>query len=101
MAEWPQQPRLIAGLVIEVEVEVAFPVQGQGQGGGPLRVFREELHSSTTYAHAHATHRAMNEPRAVLAHTDHDTAHSPKRKKVRRQKYAPKACMSIPMRVPQ
>jgi hypothetical protein len=42
----------------------------------------------------------MNEPPAVLAHTDHDTAPSPQRKKVRRQKYAPKACMSIPM-VPQ
>jgi hypothetical protein len=39
----------------------------------------------------------MNEPPAVLAHTDHDTAPSPQRKKVRRQKYAPKACMSIPM----
>jgi hypothetical protein len=66
-------------------------------------VFREErtfIPPPPTYAHAHATQRAMNEPPAVLAHTDHDTAPSPQRKKVRRQKYAPKACMSIPM-VPQ
>jgi hypothetical protein len=82
-----------------VVAEVAF------QGGG--RRAAVDCACSETFipppptpADAHATQRAMNEPRAVLAHTDHDTAHSPQRKKVRRQKYAPKACMRIPI-VPQ
>jgi hypothetical protein len=86
--------RLAVAVVMVVVVVVVVVVRSRSAGCRLHRVFRaasDRPHSST---HAHAPHRAMNELRAVLGHTDDDTAPSPKRKKVRRQKYAPKACMS-------
>ena len=84
----------LAAAAVEVVAVVVVAVQGQVRGTKVHSVFRgasDGLHSSTL---AHAPHRAMNQPPAVLRHADDDTVHSPKRKKVRRQKYAPKACMS-------